>query len=669
MGVAKINKLELYVHNSVVDSVVASLQETGGCEIISREEDNGSEDYSSGRLQELDSFLSEARFILRFLEPYYQDPISPVSRAFGEKPSMSIKDLSSLSKKTDAISVSEDMRKLERRLVEIRSELSQISGFQEMLSKLQTLEYPLEFLSHGTEKTKGIFGTIPVNQLDNWQNEVQYTLGADAESFIVPVGEKDKEAWAGLFYFVGTEARALEICSRNGMSRIDIPAELTGKVPDEVARLKKKTVSLHKEEKRINIKASKAAADWVPVFRALSDYWSLLRSREEVFESGEFTDQVVVLKAWVPDDYLDTVYNNLSEYDSLTEVITSQPMPEEEPPTLMQNSNWVFPFESLTKLYGPPKYGDIDPTPLLAPFFFIFFGMCLGDGGYGILTLGFFLYFVRKYKKMPSGMKQFFLLFVFSGFASIIVGALTGSWFGNMIDAFPFLHYLQPLKNMPIVLDPMNDPMTFLGISLAFGVVQIVFGLCVALYGSLRDGDYIAAFGDHGGWLVFLVGLMLLGGSLSGKLSPSFLTAGKVLGIAGALILIFTQGREKESLVQKALSGVLSLYNVTAYLGDVLSYSRLLALGLATSAIAMIINMLSGLATGIPYIGWVIAIVLCFGGHLFSVAVNVLGAFVHSLRLQYVEFFSKFYSGGGKHFEPLAYNTRFIDVSENIKNV
>jgi len=664
MGVAKINKLELYVHNSVTDSLVASLQEIGSCEIISCEEENSNEK-TSGRLQELDTFLSEGRFLLRFLEPYYQDPISPISRALGEKPSMSLMELSNLSSEVDIVSLSEDMRKLERRLVEIRSELSRISGKQEMLEKLGNLEYPLEFLSSGTETTGGFLGTIAVGQLEEWQEAISRELGSDAEVFVVPPDKKDRETWVALFYFRGVQARAVEICSNFGISRIDVSPDLNDTVPVESKKLDRRRQELKKEEGTIEKEVARVATDWVPAVRALSDYWSLLRSREEVLQDGEYTDQVVIIKAWVPEDKLDEIKAKLASYDHLTEIVSNEPEEEDEPPTLMQNSKWVSPFESLTKLYGPPKYGSLDPTPLLAPFYFIFFGMCLGDGGYGLVTLGFFLFFVKKFRKMPGGMKQFFMLFVFSGIASVIVGSLTGGWFGDMIDAFPFLHYLQPLKNLPVILDPMNDPMTFLGISLALGVIQVLFGLGVAFYCCIRRGDYIGAFGDQGGWIVFLVGLMVFGGAASNAIPESYSLVGKLLSLAGAAILILTQGREKESFLQKGISGVLSLYNVTSYLGDILSYSRLLALGLATSAVAMIINMLSVLVTDIPVIGWVMAIVLCLGGHLFSLAVNVLGAFVHSLRLQYVEFFSKFYTGGGRSFEPLGYNTQYVDIAED----
>jgi len=667
MPVAKINKLELYVHRSVLDGVVEALQKTGRCEIITREEEE-EKNIPSGRLQELDALLSEARFLLRFLEPYFTDPISPIAKAFGEKPAWSLKDLGNLSRDTDINEISQEMRNLERRLVEIRAEISQIEGFQVMLEELQELPYPLELISSGTSSTKGILGTVPIDQLDYLKLAAENQLGEDGELFVADFGEKDKETWVALFYLKIMEPTALEICSKNGMSRVEIPTILKGNVGEENQRLSKRKAQLNREEKIIHKAARQASGKYVPIIRSLSDYWTVLRSRDEILLAGFYTDKVVVLNAWVPSDSVESVKNELSGYQTLTEIITAEPLEEEDPPTILENARWSLPFETLTKLYGSPKYDAIDPTPFLAPFFFIFFGMCLGDGGYGIIMVGFFLYFLKKFKKMPGGTKQFFALFVLSGIAAIIVGALTGSWMGDMIEAFPFLHFLKPVKDMPVVLNPMQDPMTFLGISLAFGVIQILFGLCVAFYDCLRKQDYIGAIGDQGGWLLLLVGLLLLGGTISGKIPASLSLPGKALSVTGAVILVLTQGREKESVIQKGISGLLSLYNVTAYLGDVLSYSRLLALGLATSAIAMIINMLSTLASAIPYIGWVLAIVLCLGGHLFSVAVNVLGAFVHSLRLQYVEFFSKFYTGGGRALKPLTYETRFVNIEENIQS-
>jgi len=241
---------------------------------------------------------------------------------------------------------------------------------------------------------------------------------------------------------------------------------------------------------------------------------------------------------------------------------------------------------------------------------------------------------------------------------------LTGSWFGDMIDSFPIFEAIRDIKNSVKITDVMYDPMPFLGLSLFLGFVQIIFGLFIAFFDNLRRKDYIGAIGDQGGWITFLLGLASYILVRSGMLSSSFSTPSLILTCIGAGILVATQGREKKHIISKLLSGILSLYSVTSYLGDVLSYSRLLALGLATSAIAMIINTLTLQLFHIPYLGWLMGLILFTVGHSFSLAVNVLGAFVHSLRLQYVEFFSKFYKAGGKPFSPFNMDARYVQVAE-----
>ena len=669
MAVARIKKLELYVHKSIIDNVLASLQKVGVCEIISGEQGEGSVEVSTGELQELDACLSESRFLLRFFDTYYVDDVGSMARALGERPVKSLLELASLARDTDITSLAEQMRKLERRMVEIRSELSQIESLQLMLAKLKDFPYALELVSQGTETIRGVLGTIPVEQFSEWNDSLLGKAREDVEIYVAPYDDKAKETWVAAFFLKELEDEVQDICSRHNFSKIELPAGLIGMVDEENSKLTARSTELKDEEEINHRQAAAAAAKNMQTIRALSDYWSVLKSRTEVLESGEYTDQIVLLKAWVPAGSVELLKEELSQYEELVELLFSEPTNEDDPPCMLKNHKWSLPYETLTRLYGAPKYGELDPTPLLAPFFFIFFGMCLGDGGYGLVVIGFFAYFLHKYKRMPSGTKQFFKLFVLAGIATVIVGALTGGWLGDMVDAFSFLHFLKPIKDAPVVLNPMNDPMTFLGISLAFGLVQILFGLFIAFYDCLRKKDYMGAFADQGGWLLLLIGITLFCGVLTGKVPSGLGMVSKVMMSAGALILIFTQGREKKGVFRKALSGILSLYNITSYLGDFLSYSRLLALGLATSAIAMIVNMLSTLVSGIPYIGWVFAIVLFIGGHLFSVAVNVLGAFVHSLRLQYVEFFSKFYKGGGKFFTPLCYTTSFVEISEASKDI
>ncbi|MGI6252894.1 MAG: V-type ATP synthase subunit I [Aminivibrio sp.] len=664
MAVAKISKAEFYIHKSDVDDVLSILQNTGSYEIIpfNSDEETDGPTLTHPDLPRVDFLLGETRFLLRFLEPHFKDPVSGLARAMGEKDEISLSKASELDSSTDIAASAEEVRTLERRTMEIRSEISHIDSTLSLLESLEGFPYPLELLSVGTERVKGVLGSLPISQIDEWSQEAEALLGDMGEMYIVPGGERDKFRIAALFFDVSLLQKVGELNGAYLFNKIDIPSTLLKGIQEELSRLEKRKALLLGEEEQILIKIGEAAEKTVPVARALNDYYAVLRDRYEALSRGGATEQVVMLRGWIPDADLNSVRKSLADFDSSIELILSDPEPGDDVPTLMNNPVWCLPFENLTRLYGVPGYHEMDPTPLMAPFFFVFFGMCLGDAGYGLIMIGLFTWFLKKYKKMPRGFSEFFKLFVLSGVATMIVGTLTGSWFGDMVDAFAIFSFLRPLKNLPVILNPMDDPMVFLALSLALGVFQLLFGLGVAFYDALRRKDYMGAYADVGGWLVFLIGLLVWGMGLAGYMSVAWEAFGKTVAIFGAIVLLATQGREKTGFISKAISGVLSLYDATSYLGDVLSYSRLLALGLATSAVGVIINMLAGLAGDIPFVGWILALLLIIGGHVFSVAVNVLGAFVHSLRLQYVEFFSKFYSGGGRVFSPLSYNTSYVSI-------
>ena len=669
MAVAGIKKAELFVHRSNLDNVLSALQRTGSYEVVPFDDDSSSEGTAMIHpdLHRVEGLLAEARFLLRFLEPHYNDSVSPMARALGEKDRLSLQEGKDLESKINIVSLSNSVRNLERRLIEIRSELAQIASTEALLASLSSFPYPLELLSTGTERVRGVLGTMPVSKIPSWRTEAEDILSTMGEIYTSVPDEKDQEGWIAVFFDESLSDRILEQLARHSFNRVDVPPTLKKTVGEELSAMSERKELLAAEEGRILEEIAEIASQQVVNVRLLSDYWSVLRDRYQALSSSASTEQVVMLRGWVPESAVPRLTKALSPFGTSVELFLFDPTPEDSPPSCLVNAPWSLPFESLTRLYGVPKYGEIDPTPLFAPFFFIFFGMCLGDAGYGVITVGMFMWFLRKYKNMPGSFKGFFQLFVLSGISTIIVGALTGSWFGDMIDAYSFFAFLRPAKDFMLVLNPMDNPMSFLAISLALGVIQLFCGLFIAFYDALRKKDYMGAFADVGGWIILLVGLLLWGGVASGFLSGGITLAAKGLSFLGAAVLVGTQGRAKEGVFGKLISGVLSLYDVTSYLGDVLSYSRLLALGLATGAVGVIINMLAKLAGDIPFIGWAIAILLIVGGHVFSLAVNLLGAFVHSLRLQYVEFFSKFYSGGGTVFSPLTYKTAFVSIESDLE--
>ncbi len=663
MAIAQFEKLHLIVHNSKVEDLIADIQSMGFCEQI--EEEGSSASTIAGTAQSevpLDQLQGDIRYLLRVLEPYFKEK-KGLERLLSPKPSCTLGYLESLLAVDEAYALVSEVKDFERKLADIKSKETSTRASLDVIEKLSEMPYPLSFFTTGTNHVCGIVGNITTSQGQNFKDALEGIESDQKEIFFNVSPENDKETLVAVIFSRKIEKEILEICSRYGFSKVDLDKALNSEVSLEKEKLHSQLECLSREALAIGEQLSRISQDWVERLRLFSDYVSILIDRHGALDKGTKTSKVVFLKFWVPSSRIDTIKERLALYNKYIDYSFSAPEEGDRPPVLLSNAGFFEVHEPLTNLYGSPAYGSIDPTALMAPFFFLFFGMCLGDGGYGLLLAFIFFGAIKKYG-MVGESRKFFAILGLGGIAAILVGVVTGSWIGDMIDLFPFFHFLAPIKNAPAFLDPLSDPITFLIISLALGVVQILFGLSASMIHNLKKGDKMAAFADQGGWIVLLVGLLLCGGGASGIIGSGPMMLGKFLSWTGVIVLVTTQGRHKPTLIGKAISGVLSLYNVTSYLGDVLSYSRLLALGLASSAVAMIINMLADLLGAIPYVGWLFGALIFLGGHLFNVAIGVLGAFVHSLRLQYVEFFSKFYVSGGRGFDPLRHKTRHVTICE-----
>ncbi|MFP4482332.1 MAG: V-type ATP synthase subunit I [Thermovirgaceae bacterium] len=665
MAVLKVKKATLYAHQSVAEDIVAELQKLSSCEVMPLEDAgaDGKMEVVARKLREIDDISADARFLLRFLEPYYEDERGTLDRLLSDKPSVTIEELEKLVAKIELKEIAGQARKIERRLVELRSALSNLDSKRSVLSTLEGFPHDLSLLSRGTKNVTSLYGTIPSDQVEKLKTAFVEAAGDQGELFFGSREEKALQVPVVMLYDKAVAADVSEASAAVTFSRIDFPKNIAGTVVEEMKRVTDERNGLLEEEEQLKSSSRELADLHIPSIRKLFDYFAVLHKRYEALLQGERTSNVSIIRLWIPESALKAFRQTIKPYEAQTEVIVEDPdiSAGDDPPVLLKNPKWALPFEPLTRLYGLPVYGRMDPTVPMAPFMFIFLGMCLGDGGYGIFLAGLILWFFSRYR-ITGEKKNFFNLLLLGTVSTTAFGAITGSWLGDMIDAFEPLSFLIGIKNSVVLLRPMENPLNFLGISLALGVIQVLFGLFLAMWENLRKGDYIAAFGDQGGWIALIMGLLVYAGAAADILAPATGFLGKVLSFVGVGLLITTQGREKTGFINKAVSGVMSLYNITSYLGDVLSYSRLLALGLATSAVAMIINTLTGLVIDIPFVGMILAVILFIGGHLFSVTVNTLGAFIHALRLQYVEFFSKFYGGGGRALEPLAYDTQYVQV-------
>jgi len=346
-------------------------------------------------------------------------------------------------------------------------------------------------------------------------------------------------------------------------------------------------------------------------------------------------------------------------------MVARDPESGEDVPIDLRNNGVVTPFEFVTTLYGRPSYWEFDPTPLLAPFFILFFALCLSDGGYGMVLA--IVSFILMKKMQPGGGRKLMQLLFMGGLATAAVGALTGGWFGIEDGNLPWwIHSIRIKLGTGERFNPLFHPMQMLDFVFLLGIAQIFTGLAIRMIADFRDKRWLDGILDQLVWIVFLAFLAPLGANfiLGKELPAEFMSVARKGAMIMGLVVVATGARKNRNPVMKVLGGVLKLYDVVGYFGDVLSYARLLALGLATGAIAVAINGVAGMTGGIPVVGMVAAVIVLIGGHLFNLTVNCLGGFVHSARLQYLEYFSKFFQGGGHEFSPFRTQRRYSVVVE-----
>ena len=456
-------------------------------------------------------------------------------------------------------------------------------------------------------------------------------------------------AYLVIIYLAVDEVAFAKLLSKSQFEPVSLP--LSEKTPaQEISRIRNLLKETETETREVMTEASSLARH-LDKLKYMYDYILERKSNLAVKQQLADTNYTFVIEGWIKKADFNRLQMELSKVTSNFEIFKIDPAKDEKPPVVLKNPAILSPFELITNIYGTPKHDEFDPSLPLAFFFALFFGLCLGDFAYGLILAVISIYFLKRYR-LPEGGKKLFRLLLFGGGVSGIVGILTGSYLGFSPKEIPaaFLPLKEFLTSIQIV-DPLKSPLTMLVFSLALGVIQILFGIFLQMLQRIKNREFVSALLDDGIWMFFLASLVLL--IVSNALSLPIANIASKMSMAGAIALVLTQGRHKKNIIQKFLSGLLSLYKLSGYMGDTLSYSRLLALGMSTTIIGSVINILAGmLKGGVPILGVVLMIVLLIFGHLFNLIIGTLGAFVHSTRLQMVEFFSKFYEGGGREFRP-----------------
>ncbi len=548
----------------------------------------------------------------------------------------------SLMEETSAYGAAKKITELGRRMDRLKNEKNQLENQLDNIKPWEKL--PFAFDSRGTRTTKAYAGLLPKTEEIESLRKVLDSL--ELVSFAV-LFENSEYYYVCLIFHRSVEQEVKKTLREYSFNRVRFEKQ-KGTYREVSAELKNRLRETEQQFSEVSAKLGEYGGAREQL-QLLSDYLTYRIDREDAANHLFSTQNLFVLDGYLPQEKAEAVKNKLEEKFTVS-VSLREPEPEaEEVPTLLKNNKLVAPYETITEMYSTPSYTEIDPNPLMAPFYFLFFGMMVSDAGYGLLTALICWFVVKKYK--PEGfMGQIITMLGYCGFSTLFWGVMFGGYFGDTISIVT-----NGAVNIPPVLfNPMDEPMQLLILSFALGVIHIFVGIGIKVYLCFRRKLYAEGIAN-GCWIFIIAGLPML-------LLKQTSLAGKIFVIAGVAALILTKGWEEKNVFKKIFTGISGLMDITGYFSDILSYSRLLALGLSTGVIASVVNTM-GFLGGNTVSGWITFVIVFIIGHTFNMVINLLGAYVHTSRLQYVEFFGKFFEGGGVRFTPLQIHSKYTRLS------
>lgn len=529
---------------------------------------------------------------------------------------------------------------------------SKISKRKEMIKELQpisNLDISFDELEH-LKRFDGVVGGVSEKVLEPFLDEMKKMEYTYYEEF----GQNKDEH---LFFVVSDkrETEELNEAFRAGnfnklkFDSDDLPMKKIEALTSEVKEIEIEKASI---EQKIAEKAELADD-----FKLMYDYIGNLKVRESAQKDFMTTASICMISGYLPDFEVKRFEQSVEKISGEVYSIEYEDAERDsdDVPILLKNNRFVRIFEGITSTYALPKYNEIDPTPLYAPIYAFFFGMMSADFGYGVVlllltTLGL------KFCNFTPDMRKNVRFFQLLGVSTTIWGFLYGSYFGASIPG------------MWKLLDLGTQFMTVLVISIAIGGIHLAYALAIKGYMQIRDGQYVDMFFDVIAWYITLAGIILFLLSTMGVVNPALSNIFKYCMIIGIVLLVIGGARGAEgNIAVRLVAGLYNVYGISSYIGDFVSYSRLMALGMSGGYIAFSVNMIAGMMWGSP-VGMVAAIFILVFFHAFNLFLSCLGAYVHALRLIYVEFFGKFYEGGGKAFRFFRNKTKYINLDRHYED-
>ncbi len=646
--IVSMKRITLVAHKADEANILSALQATNAVEVIPCEGESSSGvmlERASSRLQTLSDALKTIR------------PFAQKKSIFAAAPEVCASDI--VQSLPEALSLSEHLGVLSRELSATKSEIEKNEAFIESLRPWQS--FPADMQSYSVSK------------------HVKYFTGVIAASDVEKLSAIDATAEYQLFS-EGIERACVVACPLEEAKSVanflkslgwtDYVFPKFGGTPAEaMVELNEKNRTLTAKKVELETALGEAATGKNDLVERAYDAAAIERDRARAATELARSSATFQLEGWIPADQQTAIEAAVSSITDAYYLDVRDPEEGETPPSYVENNRFVSPFEQVTNLYSRPDPKGLDATPYMTPFYVLLFGMMLSDTGYG-LVLSLLCFLFLKLKKPTGGTAGFARVLFWGGLSTVIWGVLIGTFFGMDFDVL-----FNTTDKFPLILDPMTDPIGMLIICFGLGFLHILFGLGLKMKIAFSRGDWQTAILDTLSWIFVLVGLVTFGvGSAVAGVPKLIGTIGVYMAILGAATLLLFKGRESKNPVGRTAQGLFELYQISGYLSDILSYSRLFALGVATGVIATVFNDLCGMLMTSPnlilrILGTIVACALLLALHGFGLAINTLGAFVHCARLQYVEFFGKFYEAGGRAFQPLGYRTKHVRIANETTTI
>lgn len=669
MAIVAMKRLELYGLQRDRKALLELLQRRGMVEIHSPQRTEplfSQADTSQAQLEweQNASLLEDAAALLDRYSPPKKGALSFLQG----RPVISSQQYEAAAREVPAcLDLARELLSLGKRITDGEAQLLRLQAQLESLSPWLRLDVPLG--TQGTEHTRAFIGTFP-QELDEagLKNALARALpevsGVEAEV----LSQQPQQTCAFVLCHrsqasqVGDALRALGFSSPAAAGELP-PAQQAEALKQELQREEqelrdvKGQLAAQAGTRESLLLAADSCGAKAESFRVLGELWQ--------------SPHTFYLTGYLPAGDAPQLLEELSQKFTLFAQAVD-PSPEEDPPVKLKNGLFTEPMEGVVEGYSLPGKHEVDPSGVMAFFYYILFGMMLSDAAYGILTVIGSGVALRLFHNMEQSMRKTLRMFFFCGLSTTMWGVLFGSYFGDALPVIARTFFHTEITVPALWFEPLDDPMRLLIFSFGVGVAHLFTGLGVQFYQLARQKKYADAIYDVVFWYLLVGGLIVV--LLSTEIFQNiaelpFTVPGPVAAVAGVLAgigavgVLFTAGRESHSPVKRFLKGLYGLYGVSSYLSDILSYSRLLALGLATSVISTVFNQLGAMLGG-GVVGAIFFTVVFLIGHSMNMAINLLGAYVHTNRLQFVEFFGKFYEGGGRAYHPFAANTKHFQIKE-----